>query len=197
MRFVLAALALISAPAGAVTFDMTCSFLSGGASCGFPLKDPLPGFNESHLDKGGTYEVLFRFDQPLAADVLLEGYRVAHWDAYNANRELIDGNTHLPEIFFTTMLGAGLTSVSFNFTVPDVEAGTPSDNWPYVFWGANHSFQLSSSTSDPVGRFSASVSTAVPEPASWAMMVIGFGMLGAAFRGYKPDIAGRLTASTR
>jgi hypothetical protein len=32
------------------------------------------------------------------------------------------------------------------------------------------------------GTFSAAVSGAVPEPATWAMMIAGFGMTGAALR---------------
>ena len=48
---------------------------------------------------------------------------------------------------------------------------------------------ICSFSSSLTGNFSAS---AVPEPASWAMMVGGFGLLGATMRRRKPSVAVRI-----
>ena len=104
--------------------------------------------------------------------------------AYNNIAGSFNGAPGIASINFGTFLVADLniggTSLGFTqFAGPDLFTGLPSN--PIFNLGT---FNLTSivSGSSTLRISQAAVPSAVPEPATWAMMLVGFGMVGAATR---------------
>ncbi len=84
----------------------------------------------------------------------------------NPNPNFAGQNTHEPYAFVNFYFSGGIDSIAFNQTTG---GGYESDNHTVGFW-----------TTPITGTVIET--SAVPEPATWAMMILGFGMVGAASR---------------
>jgi hypothetical protein len=95
----------------------------------------------------------------------------------------------VPTQVLTVSMTGGSSTAPQNFT------SIPTNTLFWQNWGADsYTFRATSSSATlqfsvtdevyDVGLDAVSVSAAVPEPASWAMMLLGLGLIGAALRGY-------------
>jgi len=189
MRFAIAliAIGLASAPANAA--KLFCSAWDGEfaiASCPLP-KASLP-FKEVHISEPGTYTATVNFSAPLSEVLHIFGYRDFHFDIYNPAGKLIDGNNGFDSFFTDLEIPAGLTGFSLQYSVPRISSTKTDwfDNGEIdrAFYGTSNYFLLEGGTRPPSFTFNISRISprAVPEPASWAMMLAGFGLAGAAMR---------------
>ena len=55
--------------------------------------------------------------------------------------------------------------------------------------GTLNTLQLSSSGSPVAGNLTADLAAAVPEPAAWALMIVGFGLVGGAMRSRRQSVS--------
>jgi len=79
--------------------------------------------------------------------------------------------------FYTSVDGGGLNSPTTSYFGQQLFSGTLST--PTLSTGK---FTLFSSNSLAIALGTLNVTSAVPEPATWAMMLVGFGMIGATAR---------------
>jgi hypothetical protein len=144
------------------TLDVTTS-LSGGVNYfGFWLS-ALDGQNQLKFFKNGTE--VFSFS---ASDALSFINSQPNSAAYycNPNPAFSGGNCGEPYAFLNIYGLNGATFDQIRFFQDPVSGGYESDNHTVGQW--------TRITGDPLG--------AVPEPASWAMLIAGFGLVGAAAR---------------
>ncbi len=183
--FALLGAALVAAPAQAV-FVGPC----GLATC---LLDPVDGdfgYGQFNFDytvppDGRTYRWLITFTSadPLATIFLDQPTQTEIHTTFRSSGGLDYGYDSHPSYLFSPTITPGRTSIrvrapaSFDFCSqpgPDGEICAADVN----IWGNGTVLTLNSD--EPVlATFS---QTAVPEPATWAMLLIGFGMVGTAIR---------------
>ncbi len=94
---------------------------------------------------------------------------------------------------FGTFSGLGKTSGTFllpgwNLDYFAVKAGPQF--WLYEFNGTNNWSIPGKNGMSHIAFFGTKSVSAVPEPATWAMMLVGFGLIGAALRRVKRDAVG-------
>jgi hypothetical protein len=177
---------LWAVPANAV--ELSCvnyGYPTDVAWCSHPLGF-IPGVDEVLIDHPGVFRADLNFELPLENDAVLSGYRMYHTDFYSASGEIVLGVDEPGDIFFSeTIIPTGTTRYSFQYAVPDFLWG--SDRVNRVVYGTNNDFQIMG----PIPRFKIELSrlNAVPEPASWAMMIAGFGLIGATLRWKAPMLS--------
>lgn len=148
-------------------------------------------------DGPGKYRIEATSTAP--AFIEFEAYYLHHWDVFVAppprdHGEYLEGNSE--DVWkYADTLG---TELSYDFIVPEttysygiagnqydyagVVPGTPiyteaRSERPYIRFRASPD-----GVEDFDWRFTISTISAVPEPATWAMMIAGFGLAGAALR---------------
>ncbi len=156
---VLSALAM-AAPASAVT--IVTPFSTGP----FDLNNPLGTIPATKLQTGNVYDFSFTLDMPTGSSTSVQ-----------LSSQLLKGGGSTPELIqyslYSGVSGSGTfisqSSLDFSPTI----AFTPTVGDYYV--EVNY---IAASGEVAGGTLTASV----PEPASWAMMLVGFGALGVALR---------------
>lgn len=131
-----------------------------------PSPGPIAGFNVAiHADASGT-----------PGSVLASGF------VAGVNETLISGPIYAYDFSFPNLqLTAGTYWLS---VVPDL-GFPPQWGWATSGSGSGNAYQCFFGSCGPIGGTNLAfdvLGNAVPEPATWAMMVIGFGGLGAAMR---------------
>lgn len=132
-------------------------------------------YPESHIDDPGHFNATLLFESPTVENFYLYGAQAYHYDIYNALGELIDGNEGSGTTLLDLEIPAGLSSYSFSYFVPDPYITYPSDGTQYN--GTRTTFFIEGNNV-PQFTFDVREANAVPEPASWAMMIAGFGIVG-------------------
>lgn len=189
MRFaavLLAAALATSANAAQISCITVMPGFGGGyASCNHPTAK-LP-FGEVHIDEPGTFNATIAFASPLNDALEILGYQDFHFDVYDPAGNLIDGNNGFTGFFVDFNIPAGLTGLSFQYTISKITTSTidwfQRGETDTIYNGTGSRFELTSNSELPAFTFDVSkVGSAVPEPASWMMMIAGFGLSGAAMR---------------
>jgi hypothetical protein len=102
--------------------------------------------------------------------------------------------------FFTIDVPDGISLDGYHFTVGDPRMSTGAYSGTLTpYGGANLTWSKDQAGTDCYqcssyfGRAETFTASAVPEPASWAMILVGFGMIGAALRSaaMRPGVAPR------
>lgn len=88
-----------------------------------------------------------------------------------------DAGSGVQRLFFTESGGAGSNGGPFQGAL-DLSNGVDFLTFEPTFSGGNFLYASGNNS----GRYLALSSGAVPEPATWAMMILGFGLIGGAMR---------------
>jgi len=162
-----------SSPAHAQTVTGTANPFGGIATLGAP-QVPAPGI----------YEYTFQFSRPGTGIAIID--YVQTYNVFDTGGNFLFGNDL--SLVSTSLFPAPVTSGSFLFELPKPYS-TPVaggiENGLFYTTGAFLDFDFG--TDDPVdfsitlARYLPTVG-GVPEPATWAMMMLGFGVIGAAMR---------------
>lgn len=188
--FVAGAALAVAAPAFAATnFSTNFDSTNFGTSPGFTTLSSYEGWT------GGRNGIEVQYNN--IAGLAFSGANFVELDstANSSMSRLIDPGTYVLRYWYSNRPGIPASSngisVSLNstplFTTPGGNGGA-STNWVLqtVNFAVSAPTTLSFSaigTSDSTGGYLDSISlSAVPEPASWVMMILGFGMLGVALR---------------
>ncbi len=180
----------VATPALAVTnFSTNFDSTNFGSSPGFTTLSSYEGWT------GGSNGIEVQYNN--VAGVAFSGANFVELDT-NANSSmsrLIDPGTYVLRYWYSNRPGVPASSNGISvllnaspvFTTPGGLGGA-STNW--ILQTVNFSVAAPTTltfsalgTSDSLGGYLDSISlSAVPEPASWVMMILGFGMLGFALR---------------
>jgi len=189
MRYTLVAAAAalaLSLPSGAEAAGCG-KHTSGELSCRFSDRAKIMNFKQSHILVGGTLTVFLNFEEALSAPLEVSYYTDYHYDEYGFHGWIIAGNNGWD--WWTESLAPGSESYTLSLTInhPVVfDGGGWDDAWIIAI--GRGAMEM---TIHAPGNYDWSyewhpvtdeVFTPVPEPASWAMMIAGFGMVGAAMR---------------
>ena len=175
---------LAAVPAGAVQLQCFGNLPGGFASCEHPNAS-LP-VDIVHIDAPGTFNAHVSFASALTNDLELLGSQDFHFDVYDPGGHMIGGDNGFVKFFVDFNIPAGLTGFSFQYTIPDFFVSTT--DWldrgetDSLYTGTDSRFELTSNSALPAFTFDVSKVNAVPEPASWALMIAGFGAVGATMR---------------
>ena len=118
--------------------------------------------------------------QQTIATVVGQAYKVSFWLAGNPDGGLGD------KFVATSVSGDWVNSFTFNVGASNTKENMGWKQFSYTFTAFDTSSTLvfNSQTHTPYGPAldNVSISSAVPEPATWAMMIIGFGSVGGMVR---------------
>lgn len=193
MRFAVMALALWAGQAGAV--ELSCQGSPGESVCSHPLATTLP-YEEIHLSQPGTFDAKVSFASPLSNELTFMGLRYFHYDEYNdLTGYLFSGtDSYQGDPFVSYLLPAGLTGFSFRYTIPEFTyrhyPQEPGNAFPSTaVIGSVNQFVFNSAGLPRVSMSIYPTSSPVPEPASWALMIAGMGMIGMTMRRRQSQLA--------
>jgi len=131
----------------------------------------------------GDYQASFTIDSAPTPDEYLGGTGLVLWDV---DVDAADGGGLADIAFFDASLGGGLSIIDYEDFSPFLVADGPqlySGTVQAPVFGTG-TFQLTEYQG--AGRYTLTIAdaspAAVPEPASWAVMLAGFGATGAAIR---------------
>ena len=161
---------------------------------GLGVSNPNDSGNNYHtIDNVGSYDfILLTFSQPVQ---LLTGY-LAPFDVTDDNTTNYDADTHVSFTYNPALNSIASPTVWANLLLHGTEVATPTNNL------ANNSYysinfnpgmntgnqwligasQLTTDRDDGFKLAALSVQLPVPEPATWAMMMTGFGIVGGGLR---------------
>ena len=175
--------AMIAAPAQAL--DLTGQSVNGSYTLQYGDTNIVPFASPQVVGAGteftGTFTDTFNSNLTVAVDVYASGFTVSFTGDGN-------GNVAAPDYLRVDLSGlSGLGPISLaSYTC------TPTGQFPCTTFNGGPSVDSSGSTSTSAfvsfgvlrsGEvYNFSLGDAVPEPASWAMMIAGFGLAGAAMR---------------
>lgn len=147
-------------PANAAA-TITCDNISNASSCTFGNDDPVVGEN---ID---FYQFSITFAKTLTGSLFTEFMTIDQNVNFPARGSWIQGGSLVDPVNFTVTQGAN----------PDT--GTIG---PIVLGAGNYTVRVRS-FSGPNGSYSGTLTLgAVPEPATWAFLILGFGLIGGAIR---------------
>ena len=175
MRHLLLAALAIAAPASAAVFsgdttgDPTYNrVLSGIPPTGSSLVGTAVRYDvlQFQVTSNGGYDFLLTGDQPVNWDTFLTIYANS-FDPGSAMTNVIAASDDFPSIGISGFTGLNLLANTSYFAVIAGFSNSDAGRW----------------TLDITGEGAVvAVGGAIPEPASWAMMIGGFGFIGAAMR---------------
>ena len=183
MRFALAALSLLLAGTSAQAAIVTTGTISG--SVGESAVVSLPMFTNP-----GEYKSYIAFSQPGSFSLAYHVIRITNFfcDFHDGQGFVNCGGDEVP-VGFDLFASPGARSAVLGYSIQPEFRGVISpdeffiDIEQAVGAGFEFFFEKSSSISYRV------VTTAVPEPASWATMIAGFALAGAGLRSRKAVLA--------
>ena len=182
MRYVLIAAMLVATPATASYVEVRSGVLAPHEGEDFYLPRANIQGNWFPYSEGGPWTLSVTFSQPLEAPASIG------WSAYLNHNEVIRGDVIWDNAAY---MDGGVR----------IPAGTTSFSYTYEFWHVDRScwrtgkircwvngmtdasLSLYNGGSSPL-EYTAVLTGVpfVPEPASWAMMIVGFGTIGATLR---------------
>lgn len=163
-----------------------CAVAAGAASAATILVETGAVTTASHvihLPEKGVFDVELTTSAPVT--MYLSGYVDAHRHIeYMSDRRLLDGTQH--DRWFDIASGVGATAIAGQFIVPreTYEYAPPMLIFrhyedPSIYFSFSEPPSGVTYTLRVTGYFTPDP---VPEPATWAMMLLGFGVIGAAVR---------------
>jgi hypothetical protein len=190
--YIAASLAMITAPAGAAT--ITSEDFETGATGWSDNKIDTPGANAGgftrHLGRhgaGGTASKTFTLSGgQTSVNVTFDWYRLDSWDGELFRATISDGVNSFTSSSSGQFFDGGPTNI-YNPSWSDRKTAITFD---FATTASSITLSFSSTLDQDLNDESWGVDNliitdninAVPEPATWAMMISGFGMLGAAAR---------------
>ena len=189
-----------SVPAGGVLFGPITGWNNPAAyltSAGYYSAAPPEG-RIFALIGGGIDTSGYHLNQTITG--LTPGSRYTVKFALASEDFVIPGTVEQVDVFMSTGSGSALQT----FSAPVSSNATPFgpgplwDHWAYFNYSfvanatsATIDFQQTAATlgAGDTGLDNVSISAAVPEPAAWTLMLIGFGALGATLRGARRKLA--------
>ena len=184
-----AALFLSFAPsvAGAVTISGVVPFDPSGEAIVYG-----PIFSDP-----GTYRYSFTLDRPAAAEIYLFAQETYNW--FGVDDGVYYGGDAVPIEPVFSFLTPGTSGEGLFTLKPPYENFYPGD--PYIhelgyFFMKSAELRIYGNPGDPpIGfTFTGELLSAVPEPAHWALLIAGFGLVGGSLRYRRPANAVPLAA---
>lgn len=174
---------------------LSAGFLAAGSASAFVVvhNDTYEGaFQQTGLVQGATYYLRFESEIPVTEFEAIHAYRW-NWDWYNGDgTPQMYGNDEPREdpMVWTHVDGAWQASFSpkIGYNIYFVEGG-PFEKISYtnerlfMFYDIHHAEYTGM---DWTLTFSDEPISPVPEPAAWALMILGFGVVGATLRAGRP-----------
>jgi hypothetical protein len=185
MRWVCVALALCAAPASAGVI------YTGNMADGDVYLDALPSTDQTGLlaryTKGGLYTYTIDFEKPIGDFNAVEISYDYNYEYYTEDfSPTLFGNTNFQVA--TYILTEGAQSVTFAFDVlePILERTTTCPGCAWVTVGLLSPIRPLLAFAGEDNRYTVTLQSPAPEPATWAFFIIGFGAVGGALRRARP-----------